>query len=303
MTPRPRASTDYVVEPYYVHPADQPYVREYEEAARRACEEIREWYRRQVGTTFRMAPLRAVRAARTYDEMRFGDAPPPPDGSWPAWVESVLEAVGGWEDRRVKWVFAQGGGGVAVGNLQDDHRGFGIFGDWVLEPISGVTNEAGVPAREATWQVQGGVPMGTTVHELGHAFGVHHPEPDVAGKTLMRWHGDYPDVGFLPHEIAILRASPFFEGVAPPDPGAPIPSFATADRALRGEELVILGRRLGPDCVVEMVDVVDGAERATGLRVVGAAATELRVVVPEGTGPGYLRIRRGPLASPPLPLN
>ncbi len=293
---------EFVVQPTYLRPSDQEYVKEYEEATKRCVREVRDWYRKQCGVTFRTAPLKVVKAKQTYREMRWGKAEPTDDiRAFPNWHVAVLEAIGGQKDRHVAWVFAQGGGGRAVGNLQDDFRGYGIFGDWVLEPLSGVENPKGVPAKLATWEVKGGVPMGTTVHELAHAFGLHHPEKPYPGKSLMRWHGDYPEVGFLDYELLNLRASPFFGGQAP-DARAPYPSFATVDSVVAGTVLDIPGKRFRKGDVVEFVHVVDGKPAVKAVTPHEVTPTRLRVRVPD-VGPGHIRVRHDDVVSHAVPLN
>ena len=82
----------------------------------------------------------------------------------------------------------------------------------MLEPISGVENKWGIPCEYSNgWECKDGVPRGAPAHELGHAFGLGHPASEDFYKSIMGWHGNYPDVGFLSYEVDYLKRSPFFK--------------------------------------------------------------------------------------------
>ncbi len=300
-------SSDFVVQPYYLVPADQEAFPEYEAAIRKLVVEIQDWYEARSGLRFRCAELSVVRAEDDYLTMRCGTDPAERERGkedrqhMPNWLGAVDRAVGGFQPHRIAWVFAQGGGGWAGGNLFGDFQGFAIFGDWVLEPIAGKPNPAGITAASATWQVQGGVPKGTTAHELGHAFGLHHPD-GYEGKTIMAWHGDYPDTDFLAHEKLILATSPWFgqsTGATPRDPDTPHVDFGTADAALWGQPLTVPGADFAPGDVVEFVDAT-GAHR---VEPTTCRPEELVVTVPRDLGPGYVRVVRGDRHSNAVAIN
>lgn len=292
----------WLVQPYYVYPADQPFHKEYVAAINQCTKEIQDWYQTQAGVTFRLAPLKVVQSKQSYREMRGSEVPGENEKSreklmdmpncWPA----LEKAVGGWKPRQVAWVFAQGGGGVAEANLVGHWQGMGIFGDWVLEPISGVREPKAIHAGHATWEVKGGTPKGTTAHELGHAFGLHHPD-GYEGKSVMMAHWDYPNTGLLPHEILILKNSPFFVAGAF-DAAAPHVDFENQDVAHWGETLHLGGKRFKTGDKVEFVDVA---------RTVTVDARpkdgKLIVTVPGDQGPGFVRVRRGKLRSNLVPVN
>jgi hypothetical protein len=292
---------DYVVRPYLVVPGDQPFHPAYQRAAQSLTREVQQWYLGKAGVTFRLAPLQVVRTADDYLTMRCGPEPTAECRTdrqkLPNWPEAVERAVGGWKPRSIAWVFAQGGGGWAGGVLFGEYSGYGLFGDWVLEPISGVAEPAAITCANATWQCQGGVPKGTTAHELGHAFGLHHPD-DYPGKTIMRWHGDYPDTDLLPHEVLILKHSPYFVPRAF-DEQAPWLDFENPDVVRWAEMLKLTGRSLRRGDTIEFVDL----KRAVRVRPELVSDREARVRVPEGMGPGFIRARRGRLRGNAVPVN
>lgn len=291
---------EFIVQPYYVYPADQARHEEYVKAIDKCTKEVQAWYKKQAGITFRMAPLKIIQTKQTYAEMRGNPRPDTTDkkllNDMPNWWPALEKAIGGWPQKQVSWVFAQGGGGIAQANLVKDWQGMGIFGDWVLEPLSGVREEAGVHAGFATWEVQGGTPTGTTAHELGHAFGLHHPD-SYEGKSVMRAHWDYPNTGLLPHEILILKNSPFFVKDAY-DKEGPHLDFENADVMKWGETVQLTGSGFNGRDIVEFVDV------SRTVRIPAALIEgKLEVRVPEGQGPGFIRVHQGNLRSNIVPVN
>jgi len=300
-------SNDFVVRPYYVFPADQPYHPEYESALRAHIRQVHQWYYDKVGKNFHLAKLTVIQSQQRYLNMRCGPFPTADCAAdreqLPYWLGSVLDAVGGLKPRTGQWIFAQGGGGFAGANLFGNYLGFALAGDWVLEPISGVVEPAAITcAFSDGWQCAidangNGAPYGTGPHELGHVFGLHHPD-GYEGMSLMKWHGDYPSTTLMPHEVMILRETPWFRNHAF-DVGAPFLNFENQDVMHWGETVWLGGNGFAVGDQVEFRDV----NHSVRVDPTVFGPTVLQATVPTGMGPGYIRIWRGDLRSNVVPVN
>jgi hypothetical protein len=304
--PEREPESAFPVRVVYLMPADHERFPEYERAIARVVEEVRVWYLAKTGLTFRPQPLEVIQAKEDYLTMRCGtSADERAKGAdrqhMPAWIPSIERAVGGWKPRTATLVFAQGGGGVAQANLQGDFAGWCVVGDWVLEPISGKADPKGITAAMCPKPVYvtGGTPVGTVAHELGHAFGLHHPDGYEGGKrSIMRAHWDYPDTGFLDHEQFVLQTSPFVNK-ADWDGAAPVAAYVTDDAVEWGAALDVAGHGFKEGDEVEFA----GPDRLERVKPRSVAPDKLVVEVPRGTGPGVLRVVRWTVRSNAIPVN
>lgn len=281
------------VYPYYVYPADQPFHQEYVDAIDRLGVEVQRWYKDHAGVSFHLAPLTVVHDRDDYLTMRCGPQPRDPTcvsdrQRLDNWWAAEQQATGGFVADRIAWVFGQGGGGFAGSNLIGDWAGFALLGDWTLEPISGVAEPSAIPCVYATWQCQGGAPKGAAAHELGHTFGLHHPDCYAnASLSLMGWHGDFPNDILFPWEINNLRNNPYLRHNAW-RPSGPWLDFGNADFMYWGETQYLFGRDFLAGDTVEFTDATHSVFVAADV----VATSEIRVDIPRDIGPGFIRIVR-----------
>ncbi|WP_437818474.1 LamG-like jellyroll fold domain-containing protein [Sorangium sp. So ce1078] len=292
----------YPVRAYYVYPNDQPYHQEYVDAINTYLDELRGWYRQESGVSFHLVgSVQPVRSSQSYLTMRCGSSPTSACANDPIqipnWLNAVSQAVGGFPARQSTLVFSQGGGGYAGANLYGDYSGFAVVGDWVLEPISGVREPLAIHCGYATWQCTGGVPKGTVAHELGHSFGLHHPD-GYPGASIMAWHGDYPTTDFFDHEQMLLQESPMLSSGVLVRGGLWL-DFGNADVMHSNTAVTLTGSGFGPGAQVEFVD----ATHTAVVSPTSISATSLTVQVPSGLGPGYVRVRNGSGASNKVAVN
>lgn len=119
------------------------------------------------------------------------------------------------EDGYTVLIFVKGAGGWAGGRAYTNgDGGWAILGDWAIDGIQGT-----VPEGDYWWSGRR-KQIGAAAHELGHAFGLPHPDVHggEASSTVMGGWGDYPTVGLCQWDIDHLLKdkAQFFPEAAKP---------------------------------------------------------------------------------------
>lgn len=114
------------------------------------------------------------------------------------------------EDGYVVLMFVKGAGGWAGGReLGAGDGGWAILGDWAIDSIQGTVPEG------AYWWSGRRLQVGAAAHELGHTFGLPHPDfySGNWSTTIMGEWWNYPNLGFNQWELQYLGwKEPFFPG-------------------------------------------------------------------------------------------
>ncbi len=235
---RPR--TEPRVIPVYVIPNDLEFDARRIRLHVRAVEDVRMWYARALGgQTFRYDPLVVQRSRHTFAEFAADSF----QAWWPLLIEEFAEYGLPWDENSdFKLLFlVQGAGGWAGGDSENggidsipdagttkkgDLGGVVVIGDSSVSGIvNGVCPTSGITAG-TVWWCNWDTYRGTIAHELGHTWGIPHPdaflEPGADGvrpawdcptdgNTVMQCHWNFPYDSLLTYEAVHMRSLRFFK--------------------------------------------------------------------------------------------
>jgi len=276
------------VVPVLYLPADETFDARRLDLQVTAVRDAQEWYaQRTGGYTFYSEPLIIQRSRHTFAELAGNDF----QNWWPLPEKEFADYGLPWNDSStVKLLLlAQGGGawagadsenggierpveagGVARGAL----GGLAVVGDSSIGgilagacPLDG-TSSFRKPEGGTEWWCNWNTYRGTIAHELGHTFGLPHPDAfregfrcDSTVITNMQCHWAWPADSLLPFEAAHLRTLPVFstsaldawtfarpdDGTTPPPlPGPDDPASVLWLAGRGGGTAYVHGYRIGP---------------------------------------------------------
>ena len=219
------------VVPVYLVPRDLAVSRERLSLTVNALDAVRLWYGRVLGgKTFDLDPI-VVQVSRH----RFAEFAADSFQAWWPLLQSEFQAYGqDWEDDDTKMLWIAHGAGAwagadsenggidsiaEAGKVPDgDRGGLAVIGDSTLGGyLAGVCPDSG---RTGTaWWCSWHTFMGTVAHELGHTWGLPHPDAffpgfrcaDSTAWSNMQCHWGFPFDSLLPYEQAHLRSLRFFQ--------------------------------------------------------------------------------------------
>lgn len=208
-------------------------LRQYQLSITETFQLLRRWYsgtaEADTGYTFDLNPVVTYKAPQNFEYYKCPNHQSPCnnyDGVWGS-IQDQLYTAGyqSWTYGKIYFVFVPGAGGWAGGNCAGNEclsqwphattagtTGFAIMGDWALDAISGFRNNdcwANLGSACGKNQQQGAVG-----HELGHTFGLGHP--DRYG-TIMSYWWYFPNISLvndgLDKEKDVLWSSRFIKSV------------------------------------------------------------------------------------------
>lgn len=256
----PRQSPAHVL-PILFLPADEPFSADRLDLQVLALRDAQAWYAERVGgATFYAEPLLVQRSSHTFRELAGNDF----QNWWPLPAEEFARWGIAWNDSSpVKLlILAQGAGAwagadsenggilaeIEAGVSRAGHLGgLAVIGDSSIGGIlAGICPRDGSPSwRRPTdtslsaWWCSWNTYRGTVAHELGHTFGLPHPDAfrpgfrcDSVILTNMQCHWAWPADSLLLFESVHLRSLPVF------GPGAENAwSAATPDSIVQAREV------------------------------------------------------------------
>lgn len=219
-TPGPR------VVPVYLVPRDMALSRERLELTVKALESVRQWYGRVLrGATFSYDPIVVQVSSHPFAEFAADSF----QAWWPL-LQSEFQGYGqNWEDDDTKMLWIAHGAGAwagadsenggidsisEAGRVPDgDLGGLAVIGDSSLGGyLAGVCPDSG--RTGSAWWCSWYTFMGTVAHELGHTWGLPHPDAFIPGFRCadstawsnMQCHWGFPFDSLLPFEQTHLRS-------------------------------------------------------------------------------------------------
>ena len=217
--------------PVYMVPRDMSLSRERLSLTVKALEAVRQWYGRVLGgRTFSYDPVIVQLSSHTFAEFAAD--------SFQAWWPLLQKEFQGygqdWQDDNTKMLWIAHGAGAWAGAdsenggidsiaeagrvIDGDLGGLAVIGDSSLGGyLAGVCPDSG--RTGSAWWCSWFTFMGTVAHELGHTWGLPHPDAFLAGFrcadstawTNMQCHWGFPFDSLLPFEQLHLRSLRHFQ--------------------------------------------------------------------------------------------
>src|SRR5512135_1136140 len=199
--------------------------------------DVRAWYAKVLGgRTFVAEPLVVQRSRHSFADLAADKF----QAWWPLLQDEFASYGWPWNAHsRFKLLFLTHGAGASAGSDSEnggidsvaqagrvdkgDWGGLAVIGDSSVGGIfAGVCPEIAHGKADSTiataWWCSGSTYRGTVAHELGHTFGLPHPDAfrpgfrcaDSTAYTIMQCHWGWGRAGLLDYEITHLRSLDFF---------------------------------------------------------------------------------------------
>lgn len=226
------------VMPVYLVPRDVGFGRAGVVYHARVLEDVRRWYGEVLGgRTFVAEPLVVQVSRHTFAQLAADSF----QAWWPLLQQEFADYGWSWNRRaKFKLLFLTHGAGAWAGSDSENGGidstadagrvdkgnwgGLGVIGDSSVGGVeAGVCPEIARGKADSTvataWWCSGSTYRGTVAHELGHTFGLPHPDAfqkgfrcaDSTAYTIMQCHWWWGRAGLLDYEATHLRSLDFFQ--------------------------------------------------------------------------------------------